>query len=126
MKVVELIPYMEEEPVDGLEENSLGRMGGWFNGHLIHKKDEKGIPNHTWQDYLTNLQDDKTREYAIALKEFILEHNIKECAPWHQSVGVPLFEDNTYATFSYRAWGDLMAAIYTTEEEPLTYMAYYM
>jgi hypothetical protein len=124
MKVVKLIEY-SDEAFEGLEENTLARMGGWFNSHMIHKKEESHS-NHTWQDYLDSLQDDKTREYAIALKKYILENNIHECAPWHQSVGVPLFEDNTYATFSYRGWGDLMAAIYTTDEKPLDYMSYYM
>lgn len=33
---------------------------------------------------------------------------------WHQygEDGVPVFDDGTIATFSFRAWGDLMAAIW--------------
>ena len=100
-------------------------MGGWFNAQMIHKPDNEDIPFHTWEDFIEGM-DEETKAYAEAFKAYILEKNIKECAPWHQRIGVPLFEDNTYSTFSYRAWGDIMAAIYTTEEEPLNYMEYYM
>mgnify|MGYP003424579662 FL=1 len=124
MKVKELITCSDES-FSGLTENKLGGMGGWFNGHMIHKPKES-IVNHTWQDYLDTLEDDQTRDYAEAFKAYILNNNIKECAPWHQSIGVPLFEDDTYSTFSYRAWGDIMAAIYTSEENPIHYMEYYM
>ncbi len=121
MKVIKWIAYNS-----GNEENALGGMGGWFNGHMIHKKDEN-IKNHTWKDYISNLPEEAI-PYAEALKKDIIEKNIRIKADEHQysSHGVPLFEDNTISEFSYRAWGDLMAAIYSTEEEPLTYMEYYM
>jgi len=125
VKVKQLIPY-DKDTFKRYSENNLGGWGGWFNAHYIHDKDKVGKePDHTWEDYLNELPDD-AKPYAIALKEYIVENGIKHCAPWHQSIGVPLFEDNTYSTFSYRAWGDLMAAIYTTPEKPLTYMEFYM
>ena len=110
MKVIKWIAYNS-----GNEENALGGMGGWFNGHMIHKKDEN-IKNHTWNDYISNLPEEAI-PYAEALKKDIIEKNIRIKADEHQY---------TISEFSYRAWGDLMAAIYSTEEEPLTYMEYYM
>jgi hypothetical protein len=41
--------------------------------------------------------------------------------------GVPVFEDETISTFSYRAWGDLLSAIWSEEEnKDYNYMAFYM
>jgi len=126
MTVKEWITYGEQDIRTDLTKNNLGGMGGWFNAHLIHDK-ANVHPNHTWEDYL-NAIGKSSKEYAIALKEEILSKDIHYTGEDHQYSfeGVPVFDDNTYSTFSYRGWGDLMAAIYTSEEKPITYMEYYM
>jgi hypothetical protein len=107
-------------------ENSLGGLGGWFNGFYLHEKDKIGIyKNHTWEDYVVNLTENE-KAYAECLKKEILKLNIRVTGEDHQHIMIPLFSDNTFSFFSYRAWGDLMAAIFTTDENPLTYMEYYM
>jgi hypothetical protein len=41
--------------------------------------------------------------------------------------GVPVFSDGKVATYTYRGWGDLMAAIWATEEDKdYHYMDFYM
>lgn len=127
MKVKDWISSQEIEE-KGYKENRLGGLGGWFNGHYMHDKSKVGvIKDHTWEDYLDVWKDELMKEYAIALKESILERELKYTGNDHQNAldGIPLFDDDTYSSFSFRAWGDLMAAIYTTPENPLTYMEYY-
>jgi predicted esterase YcpF (UPF0227 family) len=116
------------------EDAPVGGMGGWFNAHLMEKFDvEKGEmkenpnlkPPHTWEDYV-GAHNKESHPYLEALKLEIVSNNIQATGDQHQNQGMtPLFSDNTVGEFSYRSWGDLMAAIYTTQEEPLTYMAYY-
>jgi hypothetical protein len=94
---------------------SLGGLGGWANGHK-------------WPDYLATLNP-KTIPYAEAIRTSILKLDIKQGGDWHQysDCGCPVFNDGTTATFSYRAWADLMACIWNTEEdESYSYMDFYM
>ena len=52
------------------------------------------------------------------MRKFVIEHKIKITGDQHQysDAGVPLFSDNTVGFFSYRGWGDFMAAVWSTEE----------
>jgi hypothetical protein len=95
MRVVDWIGYREESA----HETSVGGLGGWFDGH-------------TWQDYLDNFQPE-THPYYEAIRESIIEKKHWINGERHQNGddGVPLFEDGTIGSFSFRAWGDLMAAI---------------
>lgn len=107
----------------GKEEAPIGGMGGWFNSNNIHDK-----PNETamvWQDYLDAFEE-VSHPYLEALKKEILDNKLELTGQDHQNGNVPLFSDDKVGEFSYRAWGDLMAAIYSTKEKPLTYMEYYM
>lgn len=119
MKVINWIDYPKDDiELKGLKENEfVGGMGGWFGFS----------ERNTWEDYI-NVQSEESKPYYEALREEIISKNIQLTGDRHQhgKKGVPLFEDNTYATFSYRGWGDLMAAIHTTKEKPLNYMDYYM
>lgn len=115
MKVIEWIAY--EDVGDRLD--SIGGMGGWFNWK------EKG---KRWKDYIA-YKSEEERPYAEAIRESVLELKIRAGGDWHQHSdgGVPLFEDNTVGTFSYRAWGDIMAAIWSeAEDKDYTYMDFYM
>ena len=95
-------------------------MGGWFgrNGDADPLTGDvwKGV-HHRWADYLEPLTD-KGKEYAEALRAEILRLKLKKDGNWHQysGEGVPIFSDGTVATFSYRAWGDLLAAVWSEEE----------
>lgn len=95
---------------------SIGGMGGWF---------ERGM---RWKDYIESIVDGK-KAYAEALRDSILQNNIRYTGSDHQNQddGVPLFSDGTIGAFSFRAWGDLMAAIWSTEDGmDYSYMDYYM
>lgn len=84
---------------------------------------------HSWEEYVSDL-DDRIKPYVETLKEDILNKEIKEGGDWHQNAddGVPVFEDDTYLTMSYRAWGAMLAAIWnsTLEEPKYHYMDFYM
>jgi len=94
----------------------FGGMGGFF---------KEGM---RWQDYIATVKDER-KVYAEAMREYIIANNSKGGGDWHQSEddGVPLFSDGGVATFSYRAWGDIMAAIWSSElHRDFHYMSFYM
>lgn len=95
---------------------SFGGMGGFFHDGM------------RWGDYI-GVFCREVHKYAEALRASIIEKGIKECGPWHQDSsvnGAPIFSDGTAATFSYRAWGDLLAAVWSTEENrDSNYMEFY-
>ena len=93
----------------------FGGWGGWFGA--------KGA--QLWADYVGVL-DPTAVPYAEALRAEILRLNIKRGGDWHQIHGVPVFSDGTAAVFSMRAWGDFMAAVWSTPELPLKYMDFYL
>lgn len=101
IKVVDWIGYDDANEY----EESIGGMGGWVKGHK-------------WPDYIDAIKDE-FKPYYEAVRESVIEHDIRRGGFWHQQGGdgVPLFSDNTVACFSMRAWGDLMAAIWNTEED---------
>lgn len=94
-------------------------IGGW-GGHI-----EKG---QRWLDYLL-LIDGKWGDHFEALRGEILKRRLKRGGDWHQFAldGVPVFDDGVVATFSFRGWGDLMAAIWSDEDgRDYSYMDFYM
>ena len=97
-------------------ENAAGGLGGWVNGN-------------NFTEYL-EIQSEKARPYIVALKDEIVKKGLRTTGEQHQyaKCGVPVFSDETISTFSYRAWGDLMAAIWNTEENTnkYCYMDFYM
>jgi len=106
-------PYLKEM------EESIGGLGGWFGFR----------EDHTWDDYIATVPREY-QKYVIALKKECHSKNIKYTGEQHQysGSGVPVFSDNTYGSFSYRGWGDLMAAIWTDPDkgEYYNYMDFYM
>jgi hypothetical protein len=112
IKVETMIDYNE---ADELEQN-LGGFGGFFNLGM------------RWHDYIDRLNESE-KLYAEAFREYVVANQLKQGGDWHQNSdqGAPLFSDNTSATFSYRAWGDIMAAIWAEEEQrDYHYMDFYM
>ncbi len=114
INVVEFIYYDEAE---NITDAPLGGMGGWFGWNE---------PNR-WHDYADRLWP-SSLVYAEALKRYVIENNIRITGQEHQNgCGIPLFSDGKVATFSFRAWGDIMAAIWSDiDDKDYTYMDFYM
>jgi hypothetical protein len=94
-------------------------IGGW--GGSINKGDG-------WSEYIANI-DEKCVAYYEALRDAILRRGLRRGGDWHQFApdGVPLFRDGVFASFSFRGWGDLMAAAWAdTDGRRHGYMDYYM
>lgn len=112
MKVIKWLTSEEAEDIP----ESIGGLGGWFNFC------ESG---QRWKDYIGNMPEEQ-RVYAEALKEEIIINNFRFGGDQHQIDKVPLFEDGTCGSFSFRAWGDLMAAIWSeVEDKDYNYMDFY-
>lgn len=110
---MKVIDWISNDAAEGKPEAPIGGMGGWFG---FKPKTGEHVA-HTWADYLARWKE-PARPYAEALRDAIVERRIWECGDWHQSescTGVPLFEDGTVATFSFRAWGDLLAAVWSEQ-----------
>jgi len=66
---------------------------------------------------------------GMMTKEAIVARGLRRGGDWHQSApdGVPVFDDGAVGTFSCRAWGDLMAAVWSGEDgRGYGYMDFYM
>jgi hypothetical protein len=142
--------WISYEEADGMPE-SLGGMGGWFgkcqdcdrawlqrvrtegDGTISGaiKVESPPCPHNVhmrWKDYLEAWKPE-AHPYAEALRAAILKLQLREGGDWHQNDanGVPVFSDGTVATFSYRAWGDLLAAVWSeAEDKDYNYMRFYM
>jgi len=95
---------------------SCGGWGGWF------------ARGDRWATYIDEAEESK-RPYLEALRADILKLEIQEGGDWHQrsEQGTPLFSDGTVGKFSFRAWGDLLAAIWSEhEQKDYQYMDFYM
>jgi len=115
IKVIEWIS--EKDCAD--KDVSIGGLGGWFNFN------EKG---KRWKDYLDATKKE-LHPYCEAIRKSVIEKKLRTTGDQHQhsGSGVPLFNDDTIGSFSYRAWGDLMAAIWSEEEDKdYNYMDFYM
>lgn len=121
VKIVDWISYKDADA----REESFGGMGGWFGS-----SGKDFTAEHTWADYLARW-DASVHPHAEALREAIVEGRIWESGEWHQADydgarGVPLFDDGTVASFSFRAWGDLLAAVWTEQlKRQFCYMDFY-
>lgn len=95
---------------------SFGGLGGFFRDGM------------RWADFVDRYTDEG-KVYAEALRSSILELKLRHGGDWHQEddEGAPVFDDGTSATFSYRAWGDLLAAVWSeAENRDYSYMDFYM
>ena len=107
--------WIDYDTACNYDENGLGGMGGFFKYGM------------RWDNYVEKFTEEGRLEAEI-LREGIIENNIK-CTGSEQQNGydcIPLWSDNKVDTFSMRAWGDLMAAIWSTEEnKDYSYMDFY-
>lgn len=110
---IQWIPYPDAE---NMPESEIGGIGGWFQN------------GHRWPDYLAQ-HSEALHPTLEALRQSIIENNIRFTGrdhQWEQVDGVPLFPDGTVALYSYRAWGDLMAAVWSTQDGcDYSYMNFY-
>ena len=115
---------------------STRRVIGWVSTHSIEGRDlpdvggwggdiEKG---DRWKDYIALVAADFVA-YHEGLRREILARSLRRGGDWHQYslAGVPVFNDGAIGTFSFRAWGDLMAAIWAdVDGRDYSYMDFYM
>jgi len=116
-----LKPETKEAPVP--------TMGGFFGLCVTGHGHPKGkIEGQRWPDYLVNFKPISI-PYLEALRKEIIAKKIRYTGEDHQDAddGVPVFSDGTVLMLSWRAWGDLMAAVWSTEEnKDYCYMDFYM
>jgi hypothetical protein len=113
----------------GKDENGLGGMGGWF-GYDNSADGGQELPpaHHRWADYLGNFEP-KAHAMLEELRRSIVANKVRCTGYQHQNEAsaVPLWSNGKVDTYSYRAWGDLMAAVWSTEEDKdYGYMDFYM
>ena len=126
MKIEKWIKYEEAE---GKEENGLGGSGGWF-GYDEMNRDAAGrwtMSRGRWPDYLDHFEP-KVRSMLEELYQSIVANRIRCTGEEHQhgAVAVPLWDNGKVDTYSMRAWGDLMAAVWSTEDnKDYGYMDFY-
>ena len=81
-----------------------------------------------YYDYIETFKDEAL-PYIEALRVSIIDKQIRKGGDWHQDsdCGVPVFSDNSAGFFSYRGWGDLLAAIWSEHDnKDYNYMDFYM
>jgi len=98
------------------DDKTIGWMGGWVRGEQ-------------WDEYL-KLIAEQWHPYMNAVKDSIIANNIK-CTGSEHSEGegfTPLFSDGYQLGLTWRAWGDLMAAVWNTAEDTnrYSYTNFYM
>ena len=112
----------------GEREVALGGWGGWFGFDREENDEKRGKAHHRWKDYVEDLPPECV-PYAEALREACVKHNIRITGLQHQNEanGVPVFSAGKIGSFSFRAWGDLMAAIWSeAENRDYNYMDFCM
>jgi hypothetical protein len=124
--MIKIAEWIGDDEADKYKE-SVGGMGGFFNAGHIHDSKPKQ-KNMRWKDYLA-VFDKEYHKYLEAIRRNVLENDLKLSGHDHQwsGAGIPLFSDKTVGRFSMRAWGDLMAAIWSEKEDrDYNYMNFYM
>lgn len=113
LKVVKWITYAEAQ--DKLE---MG-LGGW--GGSIEVGDR-------WNDYVAGFKEE-AQPLVEELRRSIISNKIR-CTGYEAQNGyaaVPMWSNGMVDLYSFRGWGDLMAAVWSTEEnKDYGYMDFYM
>ena len=81
----------------------------------------------TWNAYIDSFPADE-RPYLLAIKDDVVRNRLRLFGHEHQegASGVPLFSDGKVLTLTQRSWGDLMAAIWSSEDKTkYNYMMFY-
>lgn len=87
------------------------------------------IKGEGWDEYLKGIKPE-VWPYLEVLKASVIENKLRISGQEHDKDDgcTPIFSDGRWMSLSWRAWGDLMAAIWNTEENAnkYTYMDFYM
>jgi len=129
-KVIKIAKWISMEEADKYPEAPTPSLGGFFgfnavrgNGKEIGKQKKK-----RWKDYIERFSKE-ARPYLQAIRRDVLKKKLTYTGEDHQNKedGCPLFNDGTACSMSWRAWGDLMAAIWSTKDnKDYCYMDFYM
>lgn len=122
-----VVAWIDDELTPVEPGDSLGWLGGWFNFNPS-VVDQAPYAGKRWVDYLASL-DPRMHPYVEAVRVDVVAKNLRLTGDAHQHGphGMPLFEDGKCLALSFRAWGDLMAAIWSEQEnKDYTYMDFYM
>lgn len=114
-----------DAPTD--DAHCLSWLGGWFNFNPS-EEDQSKYTGKRWKDYLDTFQVE-VHPYLEAVRVAIVANGrrFNGDAHQHQPGCVPLFSDGKVLCLSFRAWGDLMAAVWSEhEDKDYTYMDFYM
>ena len=110
-------------------EEAVGGFGGWFGYDEDNGNSQKLVKaHHRWKDYIA-IWAPEAQPYLEAIRVSVLAKGLRLAGEQHQYTeeGVPLFNDGKVAAFSFRGWGDLMAAIWSeAEDKDDGYMDFYM
>lgn len=124
---VTVVKWISDRDASAREE-AVGGFGGWF-GYEENDKSEKLVKaRHRWKDYIA-IWTPEAQPYLEAIRASVIARGLRLTGEQHQNSqeGVPLFNDGKVATFSFRGWGDLMAAIWSeAEDKDYGYMDFYM
>lgn len=102
MKPISVVSWDQDDVPEGT--TAIGWWGGVF---------EKGM---RWKDYLDTVNP-IVHVYLEAARRSAVENNIRVTGEQHQWDGItPIFSDGRYFQFTYSAWGDFMAAVWSEEE----------
>jgi len=104
---------------EGPKGTNIGGLGGIFANGM------------RWNDYLEHEANVSANhpDHLEALRQSIITNRIWVDGRTHQHEDnyVPTFSDGKWGSWSWRAWGDLMAAVWSTElDQDLSYLDFYM
>lgn len=125
MDEISVIKWVSSEEIDQFKEAPTPELGGFFGWAKEGGGRDTG---KRWDDYIKAFKPE-ARPYLEAIRKSVLERKLTYTGDDHQNQpdGCPVFNDNTVTLMSWRAWGDLMAAIWSTEEnKDYCYMDFYM
>lgn len=113
---MEIVKFISAEEAEENNMREIGGMGGFFGwDHPMR-----------WKDYIET-REPEDRPYYETFREYVIENNLKHGGDWHQYEGIPVFDDGTIIYCTFRAWGDLLAAIWSDiDNKDYKYMDFYM
>jgi hypothetical protein len=113
------VTWQSHESLDTHEGGfNLDNLGGSYNF-------QEGM---RWPDYLAGYAAE-WHPYVEAIRQSILERQVWAGGDWHQynAAGAPVVAGGYFMTCSFRSWGDLLAAVWSSElNRDFSYLDFYM
>jgi hypothetical protein len=113
--IVDWIGHYESEHAPYIDAPIIGSLGGWVKGEQ-------------WSEFIAKAVPENQRPHHEALFVAIKEQKLRFGGDIHQNEMMPVFSDGSVGCWSYRAWGDMLAAAWNTIEntDKYHYMNFYM